>query len=141
MKENLIKVTPDLEKSKSILKMAETTLEMIQSLNLDKFASNITKEYYEVIRELLGIILLLDGYRIFGEGSHKRLIEYVEENYLEFNQEEINLIDNLRIIRNKISYDGFFVEKDYIKRKLKDIKSTIKKLKFIINKKLNNVKI
>ena len=44
MEESLIRITPDLEKAKSILKMAETTLEMIKSLDAEKFTSNITKE-------------------------------------------------------------------------------------------------
>ena len=136
MEEGLIRITPDHEKAKSILKMAKITLEMIRSLDIIKFTSNITKEYYEIIRELIGIILLLDGYKTFGEGAHKRLVEYLEENYQEFNQEEINLIDNLRITRNRISYDGFFVEKDYLDRKLDDIERIISKLKKIINKKI-----
>ena len=136
MEEGLIKVTPDLEKAKSIIKMVETTLEMIKSLDAKKFTSNITKEYYEVIRELIGVVLLLEGFKTFGEGAHKRLIKYLEENYQEFDQEEIDLIDNLRIIRNKIAYDGFFVEKDYIERRVKDILTIIGKLKDIINKKL-----
>lgn len=136
MEEGLIRVTPDLEKAKSILKIVETTLEMIKSLDAKKFTSNITKEYYEVIRELIGVVLLLDGYKTFGEGAHKRLIEYLEENYQEFDQEEINLIDNLRTTRNKIAYDGFFVEKDYIERRAGDIKMILKKLKMLINKKL-----
>jgi len=132
MDENLIKITPDLEKAKSILKMVKITLEMIQSLDTNKFTSNITKEYYEVIRELLGIILLLDGYKTYGEGAHKRLIEYLEENYQQFNQDEIHLLNNLRITRNKIAYDGFFVEKNYLERRSSDIKDIIEKLKSII---------
>ncbi len=135
--EELITVTPNKEKAKSILKMVETTIEMINNLDADKFPSNITKEYYEVIRELLSIVLLLDGYKTYGEGAHKKLIEYVEENYDEFSKYEISLIDNLRKIRNKIAYDGFFVEKDYIERKKKNIKVIIRKLKEIIKKKLD----
>ena len=125
--EDLIRVTPNREKAKSILKMVEKTLEMINNLDIDKFPSNITKEYYEVIRELLSIVLLLDGYKTYGEGAHKKLIEYLEANYKEFTKYEISLIDNLRNIRNKIAYDGFFVKKDYIERKKKDIDLIIKK--------------
>ena len=135
--EELIKITPNKEKAKSILKMVETTIEMINNLSTDKFPSNITKEYYKVIRELLSIVLLLDGYKTYGEGAHKKLIEYVEKNYKEFSKYEISLIDNLRNTRNKIAYDGFFVEKDYIERKKKDIEIIIKKLKEIIKKKLD----
>ena len=135
--EELMKVTPNKEKAKSILKMVETTIEMINNLDTGKFPSNITKEYYEVIRELLSIVLLLDGYKTYGEGAHKKLIEYVEKNYKEFSKYEISLIDNLRNIRNKIAYDGFFVEKDYIERKKKEINIIIKKLKEIVKKKLD----
>ena len=46
------------------------------------------------------------------------------------------MIDDLRIKRNKISYDGFFVKEDYINRRLDRILIVIKKLKGIINKKL-----
>ena len=135
--EELTKITPNKEKAKSILKMVETTIEMINNLSTDKFPSNITKEYYEVIRELLSIVLLLDGYKTYGERAHKKLIEYVEKNYKEFSKYEISLIDNLRNTRNKIAYDGFFIEKDYIERKKKDIEIIIKKLKEIIKKKLD----
>ncbi len=136
MEENLIKVTPDKEKARSILKMVETTLELVKSIDINKFPSNVTKEYYEIIRELLSVILLLDGYKTYGEGAHKKLIGYLKNNYAEFDGYETFLIDDLRNVRNKIAYDGFFVEKDYIKRKLGDIKKIIKKLMRTIEKKL-----
>ena len=136
MEEGLIKITPNKEKAQSILKMVDTTINMIDSIDVAKFSSNITKEYYDVIRELISVILLVDGYKTYGEGAHKKLIDYVESNYKEFNEYEISLIDNLRITRNKITYDGFFVEKDYIDRKIKDIQEIIAKLKDIIKKRL-----
>ncbi len=134
--EELIGVTPDKEKAQSILKMVETTLDMIKSIDKIKFSSNIAKEYYEIIRELISIILLLDGYKAIGEKAHKRQIEYLEANYEEFSKAEITLIDDLRIMRNKIAYDGFFVKENYIDRKLADILKIIEKLKKIINKNL-----
>ena len=137
MEKNLIKITPDKEKAQSILKMVDITLEMIKVIDIEKFSSNVTKEYYDVIRELLSVVLLLDGYKTYGEGAHKRLIEYIQSNYKELNEYEISLLDDLRIKRNKIAYDGFFVEKDYIKRKIKDIQVIIGKLKEIIRKMMN----
>ena len=136
MEKDLIKITPDKDKAQSILKMVSTTIEMIKVLDVTKFSSNVTKEYYDVIRELLSVVLLLDGYKTYGEGAHKKLVEYLQSNYKEFSEYEISLIDDLRITRNKIAYDGFFVEKDYIKRKIKDVHVIIKKLKDIIGKKL-----
>ena len=125
MDEDLIRIIPDKEKAKSILKMTDTTLKMIKEIDIDKFSSNITKEYYEIIRELMTIILLLDGYKTYGEGSHKKLIEYLELNYREFDKSEIYFIDDLRNIRNKIAYDGFFVEINYILNNIKNIQRII----------------
>ena len=134
--EELIKITPDKEKAKSILAMVETTLEMILGINQSKFPSHVTKEYYGVVRELISILLLLDGYKTLGESAHKRMIEYLEKNYKEFDGSEIFLIDNLRIVRNKIEYDGFFVKEEYIKKKKELLQNIIKKLKKIIATKM-----
>ena len=136
MDEELIKVTPDKLKAKSMVKMAEITLNMIKEIDIARYSSNITKEYYEIIRELMTVILLLDGYKTYGEGAHKKLIEYIKMNCTQFTDYELSLIDDLRIVRNKIAYDGFFVEISYIEGKLKDILAVIKKLKAIIQKKL-----
>jgi len=84
----------------------------------------------------MSIILLLDGYKTYGEGAHKRQIDYLQSKNLEFTEYEISLIDELRITRNKVAYDGFFVERDYIERKIKSIQMIISKLKEIIKRKL-----
>jgi len=136
MEVGIIKTVPDREKAKSTLKMVETTLEMIDTIDSRKFSSHVVKEYYEVIRELITVILLLDGYKTQGEGAHKKLIEYIGKNYAEFKVNDIMLIDDLRIIRNKISYNGFFVTDDYLERKRKDILMLIDNLRVIIYKKL-----
>lgn len=136
MEEGIIKITPDKEKAKSMLKMVDTTIEMIKIIDIVKFSSHVTKEYYDVIRELLSVVLLLDGYKTYGEGAHKKLIEYLQSHYKEFNEYEFLLINDLRITRNKIAYDGFFVERDYIERKMKDIQKIIATLKDIIKKKI-----
>lgn len=132
----LVKISPDKDKAKSILKMVDTTLQMIASINQKKFPSNVVKEYYEVLRELITVILLLDGFKTKGEGAHKKLILYLRENYKEFQESELALLEDLRITRNKIAYDGFFVTDDYLDRKKKNIETTVQKLKHIIDKKL-----
>ena len=136
MEEGLVKMTPDREKARSMLKMAATTMEMLGQIDIARFPSNATKEYYDMIRELASVVLLLDGYKTVGEGTHKRLVEYLQANYTDITGDEIALIDNLRIKRNKIAYDGFFVKEDYIARKLPGIKAIIAKLDKIIGGKL-----
>ncbi|PIN88040.1 hypothetical protein COV12_00595 [Candidatus Woesearchaeota archaeon CG10_big_fil_rev_8_21_14_0_10_32_24] len=132
----IIKTTPDREKAESILKMVNTTLEMVASLDSKKFPSHVTKEYYDIMRELLSIILLLDGYKTVGEGAHKELIEYFVNPVSNLSEEDLTLIDNLRIIRNRISYDGFFVTQDYLERNKGTFLSIINKLKKMVGSKL-----
>ena len=134
--EELVRITPNKEKARSIFKMVETTLEMISHIDKAKFPSNAIKEYYEVIRELISIILLLDGYKAAGEGAHKKQIEYLEANYKEFTKSEIAFIDELRVTRNRVAYDGFFVKESYVERKSSNIFELIDKLKVIIGKKI-----
>ncbi len=129
---DLIKITPDKEKARSILKMTALLLERINKSDKEKFASLIITDYYEIIKELLTAILLIDGYKTL---SHKDLLDYVKEGYKEFSEYEISLLDELRVLRNRIAYDGFFVETPYLKRKEPEILKIIKKLhKFIENK-------
>ena len=133
---SLVKVNPDRERVKSILSMVNTTLNMISCVDNGKFTSNVTKEYYEVIRELMTAVLLLDGYKTVGEGAHKALIDYLRGNYSTITLNEILLINNLRITRNKVCYEGFLVKEVYLRRKVEAIQSIIYKLKEIINEKL-----
>lgn len=137
MTDGIIKIRPDKEKSKSILKMVNTTLDMIKSIDSRKFPSLIIKEYYEVVRGLINAILLVDGFKTEGEGAHKKLIEYLNTNYRQFSQYEISTIDNLRIIRNKIAYEGFFVKEDYLIRKRKTILLIVNKLINVLQEKLS----
>jgi len=119
----LIKISKDKEKAKSILKMQ----------NREKMAALIISDYYEIIKELITAILLLDGYKTL---SHKDLIDYIKERHREFNQNEIYILDDLRILRNRIAYEGFFVEYSHLNRNENSFKEVIQKLKSVIENKL-----
>ena len=128
----LIRITPNKARAASILRMVEPTLEMISTLDANRFPSHIVREYYEALRELISIRLLLDGYIVKGEGAHKHMIHYLgEKNLLPL--EDRKLIDELREIRNHISYDGFFVEAAYLQRKRLPILDVVTKLKKLIS--------
>ncbi|MGD9276576.1 MAG: hypothetical protein PVJ67_05365 [Candidatus Pacearchaeota archaeon] len=129
----LIKVTPDKEKSKNILEMINLIEERIKVQDKDKFSSLIISCYYEIIKELITILLLIDGYKTL---SHKDLIVYLKSNYSEISSSEIMLVDNLRIVRNRISYEGTKIDFSYLENKEIKIKQIIKKLKSLVNNKL-----
>ena len=127
------KVKSDKEMAKSLLKMMEIRLKAIESLDKENFASIIVEGYYEIIKEGITALMSIDGYKTL---SHEVLIGYIKEFYNEFSEYEIQFMGQLRRIRNKIVYKGFFVQKDYIDRNEKQLKEIIKILRKIIEQKL-----
>jgi len=124
--EDIIKITPDRERAKSIYKMISLLEERLKIQNREKMASLIISDYYEIMKELIKAILLLDGYKTL---SHKDLIEYLKKNYEEFTSHEISILDSLRVMRNRVSYEGFFVEPTYLIRNEANFNKMIQKLK------------
>ncbi|MEK6858065.1 MAG: alpha/beta hydrolase [Nanoarchaeota archaeon] len=129
------KITPDKEKAKSLYKMALQTYSMIKTIKESEFPSNIVKEYYDVIRQFIDILLLVKGYKTFGTGSHEECISFAHKEG-RLNTTEYVLADDLRKIRNKIEYEGFFVNYDYLKRKKDSIEELLNKLKLLAEKEL-----
>ena len=129
---DLIRTTKDREKIKSILKMTDLIEKRINKEDKWKFLPLILSDYYEIIKELMTALLLCDGFKTL---SHKNLIEYLEKKYKEFNKSEIIAIDKLRMIRNRIVYEGFEISKNYLTDYEFIFQSVIKKLKFLIKNK------
>ncbi len=130
---DLIKITPDNERARSLYKMVSLIEERIKGQNKNKMSSLIIVDYYEIIKELITAILLIDGYKTL---SHKDLIDYLKDKYNEFNANEISILDDLRILRNRVSYEGFLIDPSYLHRNESTYKLIIKKLKELIKKKL-----
>jgi len=127
------KIKPDKEMAKSLLKMMEIRQNAVESLDKEKFASIIVEGYYEIVKEGITALMSIDGYKTL---SHEVLIGYIKEFYKEFSESEVYFIDQLRKIRNRIVYKGFFVQKDYLDRNKKQLKEITEKLRKIIEQKL-----
>ncbi len=127
------KIKPDKEMARSLLKMMGTRLSAVESLDEGRFASIIVEGYYEIVKEGITALMAIGGYKTL---SHEVLIGYLKEFYKQFSWQEIIFIDDLRRIRNKIVYKGFFVRKEYLERNEKQVKEIIKKLRRIIEQKL-----
>jgi len=130
---DLIKITPNKERAKNILEVAFLIEERIRIQDKTKMASLIISDYYEVIKELITAVLLIDGYKTL---SHKDLIEYIKEKCKDFSQQEIFVLDNLRILRNRIAYEGYKIDISYLTKNEALFKAIIKKLKGILEKRL-----
>ena len=101
----------DPERVKSILKLCSVRLRVVKVILLDEeTASIIAESYYEIIKELLTALALLFGIK---SDNHECLIAFLKKRYPE-KEYEINIIFILKGVRNKVDYEGLFIEKKYI---------------------------
>ena len=131
----IIKITPDKEKVKSILQLIKEREEFVSSIDHEKFSTNASENYYEIIKELANALLLLDGLKTTGEYAHKDLIDYLI-NYEEFTESDILFMNDLRIKRNNSAYDGKKIDPSYLINNKKRILELIERLKKKIKNKL-----
>lgn len=127
---DLIKMTPNPERARNILKQIELRLEDANAKDPIRFSTLIIEAYYEIIKELLTALLAVDGYKVL---SHTSLIEYLRENYAKiFMGHEIQAIDELRKVRHRISYEGLIIGQDYYLRKRQTAKDIINKIRNVV---------
>ncbi len=127
------KITPDKQKSNSLKNMAKITLERLDDTDKLKYPANTLDDYYNVIHYLMEALACLKGIKFKGDKAHFELIEYVS-NILGFSELERNFLQELRDFRNKISYEGLSIKKEYVERNQGKIKRIITKLKKEIQK-------
>ena len=128
-KEHIEKVAVDKDKINSILKMGSVRLEFLKKQEFDKeTASIITEGYYEVIKELLTALLLKYGLK---SNNHECLISFFKNKFPKY-EYEVNILHELKNIRNRIEYDGFFVDKSYLEKNKLEFEHIIGLLKELI---------
>ena len=128
----MIKIMPDKERAKSIfeiVKVREQSLKEIEKINAD--STIIAENYYEIIKELCIATALTEGYKAIGENAHKDAINFVKKH--QFNESEIEIMQDLRLRRNKSSYEGKPIEKVYLTNVKEDLLKIIFKLKNVLN--------
>ncbi len=123
-------VDVDTDKIASIIKMSKVRLRFLQKQEADKeTASIITEGYYDVIKELLISLLLKAGLK---SANHECLISYFQTHYPQY-EYETSILSELKNIRNRITYDGIFVEKSYLDKNRLEFEHIISLLLNIVN--------
>ncbi len=122
-----LEIQPDKQKAKSLKKMAEITLERVGETDVNKYPSNVLVDYYDIIHKLLEAITMLEGTKIKGEGAHEELIEHVAKSY-GLDEQARQLLQQMRDYRNRNSYEGFMINKNYVLLNEKKIKELIELL-------------
>lgn len=133
----MLRTPPDKEKAKSIFKMVESREKFVKIAKKSiTYSTIIAENYYEIIKELFTAIALADGYKTIGEKAHKELVNFIQKQG-KFADAEIETIQDLRIRRNKSSYEGRPIEDIYLENKERELRRIIEKAKSLLKEKLN----
>ena len=123
----ITRVKPDKQKSESLKKMAEITLERLDKTDMDEYPSNTLLDYYDAIHKLIEALTLTEGLKIKGEGAHQELIDYIaKQKYI--NEQTRQFLQQMRDYRNRISYEGFMIHRNYISLNKEKIQNIIKSI-------------
>ena len=120
-------VKPDKQKSESLRKMAEITLQRLDKTDMQSYPSNTLLDFYDVIHKLIEALLSGEGIKVRGEGAHQELIDYVAKQN-KIDEQTRQFLQQMREYRNRISYEGFMIPKNYIGLNKEKIKKIIKHL-------------
>ncbi len=123
----IIKIKPDKQKTEALKKMAGVTLDRLGKTEIEKYPSNTLLDYYDIIHKLLEAIASKEGIKIKGEGAHQELIDYVSKQH-NFDEQIRLFLQQMRDYRNRISYEGFTISKNYILLNREKIINIIDKL-------------
>lgn len=120
-------VKPDKQKSASLKKMAEITLERLSKTEVEVYPSNTLLDFYDAIHKLIEALTLEEGIKIRGEGAHQKLIDYIAKQN-KIDEQTRQFLQQMREYRNRISYEGLMIHQNYISLNKKKIQEIIKHL-------------
>jgi len=102
IKENLVrKSSSNISMAKSLLQKADIRLKRIVISKIEESESSIVfEEVYECLREASQSLMEIKGYKPY---SHEALISFLKEQKF-LSEENINILDNYRILRNNSVY-------------------------------------
>ncbi|HLD19596.1 MAG TPA: hypothetical protein VJB90_06345 [Candidatus Nanoarchaeia archaeon] len=110
----ITRVNPDKQKSESLKKMAEITLERLSKTDMEQYPSNTLLDYYDIVHKLLEALTLKEGVKIRGEGAHQEIIDYLAKQK-KTDEQTRQFLQQMRDYRNRISYEGFTIHENYIR--------------------------
>ena len=93
-------------------------------------ANYIIEQVYDILIELIRAKLFLDGFEASGNNAHEAEVSYLKE--LNFLDEEISLMNELRTFRNGVKYYGKQYTLEQSELSIKFLNSILPKLKKIL---------
>ena len=125
----IVRVSVNESKVRSLINMACLRQD---SLSNEPLIFKKIEQYYEIMKELLSALMLLDGLK---SSNHECLVSYFKFCFKDMSYESV-VLHELKKVRNMIQYEGFFPGKDYLSVNELEFKHIIDFLKVKILEKL-----
>ncbi|HLC84291.1 MAG TPA: hypothetical protein VJH22_00685 [Candidatus Nanoarchaeia archaeon] len=123
----MLSVTSDNQKASALKKMAEVTLQRLESTELERYPSNTLTDYYDILHKLMEAMTISEGVKFKGDGAHQELIDHVCQKQ-GLGEQIRQFLQQMRDYRNRIAYEGFTISKNYIVLNQETITKLIKQL-------------
>lgn len=126
------KHSPDVERSKSLIIESEKKFKFFEKIKLRLGFNELDPNYvvdtcYDIVLQLIRAKMLFDGYKT---DSHEAEVSYMK--ILEFSENEVNFMNQLRYYRNGIKYYGTILDEEYAKKVFEFVNKIIPKIKKIL---------
>ena len=95
------KVSPDKELANSLLNNIKQREKSTLKLDCNEFSMFVFENFYDCLRELLDVVLVLEGYKSY---SHEAVIVYLKK--FNISEEIILTLNRFRLRRNNSKYYG-----------------------------------
>lgn len=127
------KQTPDLGRAKNLILEAGDKLTFFEKVRKKLGISELNPNYivetcYDVLIEMMRAKLLIDGYKT---DSHEAEVSYMKK--INFSENDVDFMNQLRYFRNGIKYYGRILDKEYSKKVLNFMNQIYPLLKKLTN--------
>ena len=114
---------------------SENILDRVEETDEEKFPSQVLRDYYDAIRQLMEAIASLNGVKSEGIDAHQQLIDWIVDE-CEFSEKKRQFLHQVRKHRNRFEYEGHFVDEGYVKRNKSKFNEIIRRLKNILDQRI-----
>ena len=131
------KCSPNPSRADFLVNESETSLRGLKKrLDVmgidDDNANSIVKDGYDILMELLRAKILLDGYDSSGRFAHEAEVSYLKE--LNFTDNDVLFMNELRQFRNSVTYYGKLLSTEYARQVATFVEKMYPKIKQITTK-------
>ena len=131
------KQAPDKSRSRFLIIEAEQgysyLLELIKKMGVgDHNANDYAKNCYDILMELTRAKMLLEGLNASGFKAHEAEVSYWRN--LQFKEQDVQFLNQIRFFRNGMLYYGTILDKEYAEKVIEFTKKNYGKLKDILDK-------